>query len=46
MYPDYKAQVRTPPKEILDGLLVACLVVGLLAGIAFGYRLYNSIVTK
>jgi len=40
----YKTQVQTPPKELLDGLLAACLVVGLLAGIVFGIRLYNSIV--
>jgi hypothetical protein len=42
----YQAQVRTPPKEVLDGLLAACLIVGLFAGVVFGVRLYNSIVTR
>lgn len=42
----YQAQVRTPPKDVLDGLLAACLIVGLFAGVVFGVRLYNSIVSR
>jgi hypothetical protein len=42
----YQTQVRTPSKEVFDGLLLACLAVGLIAGVIFGFRLYNSIVSK
>jgi len=41
----YQAQVQRPPNEVFEGLFVACLVVGLIAGIIFGFRLYNSIVS-
>jgi len=42
----YEVQVRTPPSEVFDGLFLACIVVGLIAGIVFGFRLYNSIVSR
>lgn len=41
----YKAKVQAVPSEVFEGLFVACLAVGLIAGIVFGFRLYNSIVS-
>ena len=43
----YKVQskVRTPPSEVFDGLFTVCLAVGLIAGVIFGFKLYNSIVS-
>jgi len=37
-------QIRQTP-SLLDGLLIACLAVGVLAGIIYGIKLYNSIVS-
>ena len=42
----YQEQIRSPPNEVLDGLFAACIVVGLIAGIIFGFRLYNSIISS
>ena len=36
----------TPPSEVLDGLFAGCMIVGLLAGIVLGYRLFNSLTSE
>jgi len=41
----YQAKVRVPPTEVFESLFVACIVVGLIAGIILGFKLYNSIVS-
>ncbi len=37
---------KNPPSEVTDGLFVACLAVGLLAGVVFAFRLFDSIVNQ
>ena len=39
-------KVQNPPSEVFDGLLIGCLAVGLLSGIVFGFKLYNSILSR
>ena len=42
----YEVRTREPPKEVFDGLFAVCIVVGLIAGIFFGFRLYNSLISQ
>ncbi|MDH5267235.1 MAG: hypothetical protein OEW62_06105 [Candidatus Bathyarchaeota archaeon] len=42
----YGTRTKTPPREVFEGLFVACIILGVLAGIVYGFRLYNNIVSK
>jgi hypothetical protein len=42
----YLVQPRIPPRELFDSLFIVCLIAGIITGIIFGFKLYNSIVSS